>query len=172
MKSATRQGGFGLVEALVAMVVTGVGLLGVAALQALALTDTGIARSRSLAALEASSLAASLRANRAWWASGAVPASITVTSSGASVASLQALTADCTASSCTPAQMAAYDLRQWGQQVATQLAAGSGKVSCPSGVVPPACSITVYWTERNVGSGAAPVAAGSAQQSYRLLVQP
>jgi type IV pilus modification protein PilV len=167
-----RQRGFGLIEAMVAMVVTGIGLLGVAALQSLALADTGIARNRSLAAIEASSLAASLRANRAYWASGAVPATITVTSAGAGDASLQALTADCASVSCTPAQMAAYDLRQWGSDLAAQLPAGSGGVNCPSGVVPPACTVIVDWQERNVTGAASPVTAGSAQQSYRLLVQP
>jgi len=59
--------GFSLLEVLVALVIIGVGMLGIAKIQALAYASTGTASERSLAAIEAASLAASMRANRGYW---------------------------------------------------------------------------------------------------------
>src|ERR1700727_3977341 len=53
-----RARGFSLMEVIVALVVSPVGLLGLAKMEALAMSSTGVASSRSLAAIEASSLAA------------------------------------------------------------------------------------------------------------------
>src|SRR3981189_1478832 len=71
--------GFSLVEVMGALIIVSVGLLGIAKMQALALSSTGTARLRSLAALEAASLAASMHADRAYWAAGATAAPITIT---------------------------------------------------------------------------------------------
>ncbi|BCR04649.1 type IV pilin PilV [Desulfuromonas versatilis] len=58
------EGGFSLVEAMVAMVVLSIGLLGVAGLQARALSDGTGAAMRSQAALYAYDIAERMRANR------------------------------------------------------------------------------------------------------------
>lgn len=60
--------GFSMVEVLVALIIISVGLLGIAKMQALLLADTGVSRTRSLIALEASSLADSMHADRSYWA--------------------------------------------------------------------------------------------------------
>jgi prepilin-type N-terminal cleavage/methylation domain-containing protein len=60
--------GFSLIEVLVALIVVSVGLLGIAKMQAVAYSSTGVASKRSLAAIEAASLASSMHANRAYWA--------------------------------------------------------------------------------------------------------
>jgi type IV pilus assembly protein PilV len=73
-----QSGGFSLVEVMVALIVMSIGLLGIAKMQAAALSNTAIARTRSLAAIEAASLAASMHANRGYWSSPAVAASITI----------------------------------------------------------------------------------------------
>src|SRR6201987_2468405 len=70
--------GFSLVEVLVAVVVICTGLLGIAKLQALSLSNTSTARLRSLAALEAASLASAMHSNRQYWA-GTPPTSIVAT---------------------------------------------------------------------------------------------
>ena len=60
--------GFSLVEVMVAVVVICVGLLGIAKMQAMALSNTNMSRQRSLAAIEAASIAASMHSNRQYWA--------------------------------------------------------------------------------------------------------
>lgn len=74
-------GGFSLVEVMVAVVVICVGLLGIAKMQALAMSNSNTSRLRSLAAIEAAGLAAAMHSNRQYWAgsTGTVPpATITV----------------------------------------------------------------------------------------------
>ncbi|PMU83799.1 type IV pilus modification protein PilV, partial [Pseudomonas sp. GW704-F3] len=90
-----RQRGFSLVEVMVALVVMSVGMLGIAKMQAAALSNTAVASTRSLAAIEASSLAASMHANRGYWSSPAVATSITLT--GATVTPNVAPVTDCIA---------------------------------------------------------------------------
>jgi type IV pilus assembly protein PilV len=67
--------GFSLVEVMVAVVVICVGLLGIAKMQALALSNSNTSRLRSLAAIEAAGLAAAMHSNREYWAgsTGAAP---------------------------------------------------------------------------------------------------
>jgi type IV pilus assembly protein PilV len=75
-----RSRGFTLVEVMVALIIIAIGTLGIAKMQALALASTSASRSRALAAIEASSLAAAMHANRAYWgSSAATPGNITVT---------------------------------------------------------------------------------------------
>lgn len=59
--------GFSLVEVMVALIVICVGLLGIAKLEALMLSSTGTSRLRSLVALQAASLSASMHADRDYW---------------------------------------------------------------------------------------------------------
>ena len=59
--------GFSLVEVMVAVVVICVGLLGIAKMQALALSNMTTSRLRSLAAFEAAGLAAAMHSNRDYW---------------------------------------------------------------------------------------------------------
>jgi type IV pilus assembly protein PilV len=61
--------GFSLVEVLVALIVICVGLLGVAKMQALALSNMTTSRQRALAAFEAAALAGAMHSNRNYWAS-------------------------------------------------------------------------------------------------------
>src|SRR5262249_11240834 len=75
--------GFSLVEVMVALAITAVGLLGLAKMESLAVSSTQVASARSLAAIQASSLAAAMHANPGYWASGVVPTTpTTVTMSG------------------------------------------------------------------------------------------
>lgn len=165
-RAAADQGGFSLVEVLVALIVIAIGLLGIAKLEALALSSTNTAGTRSLAALEASSLAATMHADRDYWAAGLAPAMFTVRggnpgASGAlsiSDAGLaSALTSagqyGCTSASgrpqpyCTPVEMAAWDLSVWAKNL--PMPDYLATVSCSQTVgVPVDCSIRLQWAER------------------------
>ena len=104
--------GFTLVEVLVSIIVIAIGLLGAAKMQALAVSSAAGAGKRSLAALEADSLAASMHVNHGFWQSGALTAPITVTSAGVANPVLGVPT-DCTAGGsapCTATQVAAFEL--------------------------------------------------------------
>jgi type IV pilus assembly protein PilV len=63
-----RARGFTLLEVMVALVITSIGLLGIAKIQALAYASTGTASMRSLVALQAAGLAAAMHADRGYWA--------------------------------------------------------------------------------------------------------
>jgi type IV pilus assembly protein PilV len=190
-----RAGGFTLLEVMVALVVTSVGLLGIAKIQALAYASTGTASMRSLVAIQASGLAASMHADRTYW-SGLAPPLITITGTGTGANftisdNYLNTTANTTTycqsggagAPCTPSQMASYDLRTW----ATALNGVLGNlnpvttITCPV-AVPVTCTIQVTWNERAVsvnaqGTANTQVATGTAaggtfNPTYMLYVEP
>ncbi|WP_158253763.1 type IV pilus modification protein PilV [Chromobacterium alticapitis] len=174
-----RQAGISMLEVLVALIVISLGLLGVAAMQAAAINNTGIARSRSLGAIAADSMAASMHANNAYWAAltSANSNSWTVTSSSITGAPIMTLPPkDCAASSttCNSADMAVYDTSQWGQLLGT-LPGGSGQIACaPSTTNSPAsCLITVSWQEKlSKVNAASMTAAATSNAQYQMVVVP
>jgi type IV pilus assembly protein PilV len=152
------QRGFSLVEVMVALAVLGVGLLGIAKIQALAYASTASASQRSLVALEASSLAASMRANRLFWSTSTVTSvTVTITGGTAVIADTPnkglSTTANCKSLTvpCTTDQMAAYDLQEWADSVRALLPNSVTTVACPSGEQPVVCTIQMAWDERTVG---------------------
>jgi type IV pilus assembly protein PilV len=68
---------------MVAVIVICVGLLGIAKMQALALSNTTTSRLRALAAIQAAGLAAAMHSNREYWAGAAPPATTTFNAGGA-----------------------------------------------------------------------------------------
>ena len=80
---SARVRGFSLVEVMVAVVVICVGLLGIAKMQALALSNTSTSRLRALAAIQAAGLAAAMHSNREYWAGATPPATTTFNAGGA-----------------------------------------------------------------------------------------
>jgi type IV pilus assembly protein PilV len=178
--------GFSLIEVLVALTIIGVGMLGIAKIQALAYASTATASLRSLAAIEAASLASAMRANRNYWqvAAATAPQTITVTNAAVTASTDAALigsAVDCSVSVCSiPAQLAAYDLAQWAQSLNALLPSDSASVLCQPPVTaayPVGCSITVSWIERNTGAGINAKSQGAAvtamtAPSYTLFVEP
>ena len=141
------------------MVVIAIGLLGIAKMQALAFSSTGVASMRSLAAIEASSLAASMHADRAYWASGvaATAPGVTITGLVISDANLSAAAA-CTfppaatnPPDCSPIVLAAYDVQAWAGIVNNLLPNPVTTVSCNNIVgLPVLCTISIVWSENAV----------------------
>ena len=175
--------GFTLIEVMVAVVVTAIGLLGIAKLQALAYSSTGVASTRALASLEASSLAATMHGDRAYWASGvAAPAptgGFTITGLVISDPTL-ATPVDCTTASgtnppdCAPLALASYDVQQWAKAVNVLLPNPQTTVVCSTTVgLPVSCTITINWSENIVAINAQGAnLAGMQGPSYVLYVEP
>lgn len=163
--------GFSLVEVLVAVVVICVGLLGIAKMQALAVSNTNIARQRSMAAFLAAGLASTMHSNRAFWASAAAAADAPVgtpltINSVTQTVTPAALTAGVTNQTCigtlasgpkcpesagTPGQtLAAFDIVRWSSSVGNLLPNAITYITCPGNVQPPSCTIEMTWTEQAV----------------------
>ena len=143
------QRGFSLVEALVALVVLSVGLLGIAALYVSALRFGRNALLRSDAVTLAGDMADRIQANGSGGAGYALAAGATNTAVAA-----------CSTNGCTAAQMATTDKAQWKALLAQALPAGTGTIAVDTTTTPTTYTITVNWTEPNVGA-----------QSYQLSVQ-
>jgi type IV pilus assembly protein PilV len=160
-------------EVMVALVVSTVGLLGLAKMEALALSSTSVAGSRSLAAIEASSLASAMHANPGFWQAGIAPASIVI-SAGTPYTAPQSCLNVAGAGSCTPTNMAAYDLVQWSTALNTVLPGYLATINCSQIVgIPVTCTIQLQWTENGVAVSARQTQMSSlTTPKYVLYVQP
>lgn len=133
-----------MLEVLIAMLVIMFGVLGIAGMQLMAINNTETARYQSIADMLASSMSAEMQANVAFW--GAPPQSISV--SGSTVTGVPASSTNCLTTGCTAAQMAYYDLQNWGVALNT-LPSGTGTITCnPS--TPAVCTLALSWLEKNI----------------------
>jgi type IV pilus assembly protein PilV len=131
-----RQGGFGLIESLVALVVVSVGMIGIASLYGQGLGASRTALLRTHAVNLASDMADRIRLNRrAGSTYGGAAADNNCEPGGVR---------------CTPAQMAAHDLWAWNNQITALLPAGVGTVGYVA-ALPPTYTIRVTWTEVGLG---------------------
>jgi type IV pilus assembly protein PilV len=140
-----RQSGVSIVEALVALLILSVGMLGIAGLYLESLRSNRTAVSRTLAVHLVNDMADRIRSNRAGLiqyalADGTAP-------SGAR---------DCLANLCTPVQLALYDKVQWYNSVQAQLPKGPNGLILPrtqilftaaAGATPARYVITTWWRE-------------------------
>ncbi|MBU2571928.1 MAG: type IV pilus modification protein PilV [Gammaproteobacteria bacterium] len=146
-----KKNGFTLLEVLIAMIVLAIGLLGLAGIQAIGLRNNQSAYHRSQATQLAYDMADRMRVNRAALTNGEY-------NNGAATAN------DCEANSCTPAQMAGYDIAQWNAALADQLPGGVG-VTCIDSTsedgtsAAPACdgngttyAVKVWWDDNRSGA--------------------
>jgi type IV pilus assembly protein PilV len=173
--------GFSLVEVMVALIVMSVGLLGIAKMQALALASTTTSKMRSLAALEAASLASTMRADRAYWSAVAADP-IVVINAGVVTSTtdgpLKATTPDCESDTtvCTTSRIAAKDLQAWAVDLSNQVPNETARINCKPGTpaTPTTCTITIQWLEKQVASNAQQelAAATPTLTTYTLYVAP
>lgn len=177
------QAGYALLEAAVALLVLGLGLLGVAKTQALVLRGTYASGQRALVSLSAASLAAAMEGNASYWRGLArgrttpLTVSVTPAAEGGVTLSLNELTAatrDCTAASCTAVELAGYDLKAWAANLQAHLGdtliGASIVLQPPDGAGAVNAALTVQWRENipAVLGGSA----GTANQSLTHYVQP
>ena len=187
----TRARGFTLIEVLVALIVTSIGLLGIAKIQALVFANTGSASTRSLVAIQAASLAATMHANRAYWATGTSPSPLTITNTptlgtisdntlnttatGATDCNAGGASAPCT----NPALLAAFDLHTWATAMNTLLPGSNPAttITCAPNI-PVNCTIQITWSEKTVSlnsqsaTGTTTGATGTFSPTYTLYVEP
>src|SRR5512134_949404 len=132
-----RQHGFGLIEALVALVVVSVGMIGIAALYGQGLGAGRTALYRTQAVNLAADMADRIRVNRRGDAAYGGGAADNGCDPGGDT-------------NCTPAAMAAHDLFTWQAQVTALLPGGVGVVQY-AGTTPPTYTIQVTWEEVGLG---------------------
>ena len=133
-----QQQGFTLLEAMVALTVLSVGMIGIAALYAQGLGASRSALYRTQAINLVADMADRIRTNRVALAAYAGPVSHH----------------DCDplgGMDCTPVEMAAHDVFLWSQQVQQLLPNGRGQVRFNGATLPPSYTIQVAWAE--VGQG-------------------
>ncbi|MGH8161042.1 MAG: type IV pilus modification protein PilV [Gammaproteobacteria bacterium] len=161
-----RARGFSLLEALIALLVIAIGVLGVAGLQAASVYRTHTGAVNSLAAVEAQSIAARMIANP-----GAFPADGSESDYNTTDAVAVALPSpSCTAAACTSAEMAQYDLHQWGSQLAQDLPQGQGAIACQS--TPPQCRVKITWQQKQMAASAGSSKGAVKTRSYAIWVRP
>lgn len=174
-----RQGsaGFSLVEVLVALVVVSIGLLGLAKMESLALSSTTVAGARSIAAIEAASMAAMMHANPDFWQTSLAYPTTTITSAAGGNPFAAAPTCVVAgAAACTPNAMANYDLRLWAAALAPVLPTYSATITC-STTLPITCVIQINWADNAVAMTSQQTAAALAAlvgngTFYTMYVQP
>lgn len=134
------QSGFGLVEALVALVVVSVGMIGIAVLYGQGLGASRTALYRTQAVILASDMADRIRLNRR--------AGVAYQSGGAGADRKCGPGGGAT---CSPTQMADHDLWVWNAQIDQQLPAADGKVTYGA-AAPPSYTIEITWQEVGLGA--------------------
>ena len=189
--SRKSQSGFTLIEALVALVITAFGLLGVAALQGAIVGSTQSSADRSVAATQVSNLVSRMKANRVFWQTVPVDFDISVDAAGAIAdngtstqgAVLDALSQNCYTSVCTnDSEAVAFQLRDWisgatSTGVSDRLAAGGVRIQRVNLTAPATFEVTVLWDQKVTVSGlnmsAAFRAGGSRSRAgYTVRTQP
>lgn len=188
----TRTRGFSLVEVMVALVVICVGLLGIAKMQALALSSTNIARQRSMAAFLAAGLASAMNSNRVYWASATAvaasnPTPITVNSATgtitpaglAGVANTACIGAAGAVAPCpgtAGAQtLAGFDLTRWSATVSPLLPNAVTTITCQGATPPNSCIIQMTWTEQVTSAATGANSTNTVafeNPTYTLYVEP
>jgi type IV pilus assembly protein PilV len=173
----TSRRGFTLLEVMIATFVTAIGLLGLAKMQALAVSSTQNAGSRSLIAFQVGSLVSAMHANKSYWGYGNAPATFSVRglvvtdSTGVHNASVSGA---CLTATCTSAQLAAVDLQAWAASMNGRVPTYSANFNCTTAITAAVgCEIFVSWSENRISINKATSGGADAQvQSFSVYAKP
>lgn len=124
-----------MVEILVAVLILSIGLLGLAGLQLSSMRNNHSAYQRTQATILAYDIVDRMLANRSAITAG-------------SYATAEANDNECTANTCTPQQMAEYDLYDWNAALAQALPSGQGTIATNGTIT----TITVMWDDERTGA--------------------
>src|SRR5690348_12362815 len=133
-RQPSAQGGVGMIEVLVAVLVLSIGFLGMAALQAMSLSTNNSAMARSLATINAYSILDSMRADIANAKTGSYNTTVTADS--------------CPAAGTT---LATQQINGWCQSLAAALGAVAGTTGAISCSSTGACTITISFDDSRSG---------------------
>ncbi len=153
--------GFTLLEVLIALLVLSIGLLGLAALQTTGLRSNQMASMRTQATQVTYDITDRMRAN---------PLGTTASDYVVDTATHPTATKDCAAVSCTPAELATYDLEDW-KNTLVLLPGGTGEI-VETVADPLTHTVTVRWNEArdpSVVGTTCPPAAATDLRCYRLV---
>lgn len=154
------QRGLTLIEILVTLVVTSLGLLGIAVLQARGLQSNHDAYLYSQASALAYDMAERMRANPTGAALGGYNTAMADTPSAV----------DCVANECaTPAQMAAFDKYEWKE---TQVKVLLPEAGASIGYAGSTATIVLRWRGRAQGNCASDGSAGTTYTCFTLTFRP
>ncbi|MCP4489101.1 MAG: type IV pilus modification protein PilV [Gammaproteobacteria bacterium] len=124
-----RQSGMGLIEALIALLIISIGLLGIAALQITSLQQSSSANWHSQAVWYNYEMTDRINANRSGFVDAdGIPDQALLAAAYDDIDTNNTYTQDCQADTCTPADMVTADGQEWGTLV-SNLPAGRGFVS-------------------------------------------
>ncbi|MGH8494521.1 MAG: type IV pilus modification protein PilV [Gammaproteobacteria bacterium] len=139
----TSMSGFTLIEALVALVVLSIGMLGIAALYVESLKAGRSAIYRTQAVALAADMADRIRANPVAEEGGPVATAVSAAYEGAGA------DGGCVSAvaNCTQAGMAAHDVLLWKARTQELLPSGQGTIQHDAGPIPDQFTITVSWSE-------------------------
>jgi len=131
------QRGLTLVEAMIALLVISVGLLGIASLQLTAMNQNASSLNHSQAVWYAYEMSDRIRAN------------LTAFATYHGIDTNTAYSQDCTSSACTPAQMASADAADWATMLGN-LPGGRGTVNLANAA--DGLIVTVMWDDDGTGA--------------------
>jgi len=164
ISGARNSQGFTLLEALVAVVVISIGLLGLLGLQTVAVVNTQVSQSRTMASIAADDIADRIRANQSGANNGDYNA-IADPYDREDGAQPPTDIKDCVNASCNAADIAKLDAWEWGRTIHESLR-GKGYVDCREPTTPSSADpcrtfeIAVIWQERNRADPALEPASG------------
>lgn len=139
------QSGFTLIEVLVAVALTAIGLLGLASLQITSLGGTQAGSERTQAAMLALDIADRMRHNIATARAGGYDLDAGATP--------QEVTCRTAASECTPAQLALADLSEWKALVDATVSGGDASIATSADGNLTDVSITIEWVDTRALEG-------------------
>ncbi|MFT5590058.1 MAG: type IV pilus assembly protein PilV [Bradyrhizobium sp.] len=172
--------GFTLLEVMIAMFVTAIGLLGLAKMQSLAISSTQNAGSRSLIAFQVGSLVSAMHANKSYWALGSpggAPATFSakglVVTDGSGVLNAS-VSGGCLSAPCSPGELAAVDLQAWAASMNGRFPTYSARFNCTTAnTAAIGCEIFVSWSENRIGINKASAGGADTQvQSFSVYAKP
>lgn len=164
--------GVALLEVLITLLVLAIGMMGIASMLFFAHKASSSSYIKQQAIQSAYNIIDRMRANRDAAINGSYNVSNIVSSGNVSVPS--APSADCSTSSCSPTQLAAYDTWYWQAKDLTQLPGGCGSIATAPAATGgnTAVTVTVQWDDsptQNLLGATSSTAAGNANLAQFIV---